>query len=502
MPYGSLYFGKTGFFYKKSVTSARKNPPIGLLNCGSTDIFNKYTPGAGVGAQNRSVRRAKMRLATSCENTDQSCGQYFAKLGLNQTAVSRYTINRNFVYPPWSYYLGPGGPSIVCDNLPQNTPYETCAPWPHFGGLYNTNSRLTPLIGPSQTSAPTNSWSYITNTEVYSSPVIGQDGTIYISSGSDELDLSGNVYAMNPDGTLKWSYEAISLFYGSCAIGKDGTIYVAGLIPSGEVGVGIVYAFNPNNGSVKWTFTGFPTNGASVASPTIGPDGTIYVASLDNYLYAINPNGTLKWESPSAGDSYSLVCPAIGQDGTIYAAAVDGLRAFNPVDGSIKWELGLSAYSSPAIGPDGSIYISDPGSGRFIKCDQSGNVIWEVPMISDPIDLPQVSSPAIDSNGIIYLANTIFNPSGSLGYIIAIDPVDGSTIWQTDYPNPFFSSVTIDGNGTLFVISGEGYVLALNSTNGTELWTVNTVGSPWSSVSIGQNNTLYISLFEGISAIK
>ncbi len=498
MPYGSLYFGKTGFFYKKSVTSARKNPPIGLLNCGSTDIFNKYTPGAGVGAQNRSVRRAKMRLATSCENTDQSCGQYFAKLGLNQNAVSRYTINRNFVYPPWSYYLSPGVPSIVCDNLPQDTPYETCAPWPHFGGLYNTNSRLTPLIGPSQTNAPTNSWSYITNTEVYSSPVIGQDGTIYISSGSDGIDLSGNVYAMNPDGTLKWSYEAISLFYGSCAIGKDGTIYVAGLIPSGEVGVGIVYAFNPNNGSVKWTFTGFPTNGATLASPTIGTDGTIYIASLDNYLYAINPNGTLKWESPSAGDSYYLICPAIGQDGTIYAAAADGIRAFNPVDGSIKWVFGLSAYSSPAIGPDGSIYISDPGIGRFIKCDQSGNVIWDVPMISYLVEVPQVSSPAIDSNGIIYLANTT---ATSTGYIIAIDPVDGSTIWQTDYPDPFFSSVTIDGNGTLFVVSGGGDVLALNSTNGTELWRINTVGSPWSSPSIGQNNTLYISLFEGILAL-
>jgi outer membrane protein assembly factor BamB len=499
MPYGSLYFGKTGFFYKKSVTSARKNPPIGLLNCGSTDIFNKYTPGAGVGAQNRSVRRAKMRLATSCENTYQSCGQYFAKLGLNQNAVSRYTINRNFVYPPWSYYLGPGAPpSIVCDNLPQDTPYETCAPWPHFGGLYNTNSRLTPLTGPSQTSAPTNSWSYITNTEIYSSPVIGEDGTIYISSGSEGFDVSGNVYAINADGILKWSYEATGPIYGSCAIGKDGTIYVAGVIPFGEGGAGIVYAFNPNNGSVKWTFSGFPTNGATLASPTIGTDGTIYVASLDNYLYAINPNGTLKWESPSAGDSYYLICPAIGQDGTIYAAAADGIRAFNPVDGSIKWAFGLSAYSSPAIGPDGSIYISDPGSGRFIKRDQSGNVLWNVPMISYPVEVPQVSSPAIDSNGIIYLANTTFI---STGYIIAIDPVDGSTIWQTNYPDPFLSSVTIDGNGTLFVVSGGGDVLALNSTNGTELWRFDTVGSPWSSVSIGQNNTLYISLFEGILAL-
>jgi outer membrane protein assembly factor BamB len=381
--------------------------------------------------------------------------------------------------------------------LPQDTPYETCAPWPHFGGLYNTNSRLTPLKGPSPTAAPTNSWSCIINSEFYCSPVIGQNGTIYVSSGSENVD-NGNVYAINPDGTIKWSYSTSGFLYGSCAIGKDGTIYVAAIIPYGEIGTGAVYALNPADGSLKWLFTGFPTNGATVASPTIGIDGTIYIASLDNYLYAINPDGTFKWASPSAGNSYYLVCPAIGQDGTIYAGATDGLRAFNPVDGSIKWGIGLGALSSPAIGPDGSIYISDSDNQQFIKCDQDGNIIWQVQMFSYTLYLPEVSSPAIDSNGIIYLANTTID---STGYIIAINPLDGSTIWQTDYPDPFLSSVTIDGNGTLFAVSGGGKVLALNSTNGTELWSINTVGSPWSSPSIGQNNTLYISLFEGISAL-
>ena len=495
MPYGSLYFGKDGFFYKKSVTSARKNPPIGLLNCSSTDIFNKYTPGAGVGAQTRSVRRAKMRFATSCENTDQSCGQYFAKLGLNQFVVSRYTINRNFVYPPWSYYLSPGVPSNICDNLPQDTPYQTCGPWPHFGGLYNTNNRLTPLTGPSPSTPATITWTYPIPSEIYSSPVIGQDGTIYLPSESN-----GIIYALFPNGQLKWSYSTNGPLYGSCAIAKDGTIYVAGIIAEGESGIGIVYALNPD-GTIKWTFGAFPINGLTVASPAIGPDGTIYIASLDNYLYAINPDGTLKWTSTVAGNSYYLVSPAIGQDGTIYVGSVDGFRAFNPVDGTVLWNIGIGVFSSPAIGPDGSIYISDVFSQFFKKMDQNGTVIWSVPMSIYAPGFPQVPSPAVDANGIIYLANSIDDGlGGATGYVVAINPVDGSTIWQTDYPDPFYSSVTIDGNGTLFVTSAGGYLLALDSTNGSELWRISDLPESYSSPSIGLNNTVYVAAFGGIGA--
>ena len=42
MRYGSLYFGKDGFLYKKAGgAGGRKNPPLGLLNCGSTTFYNK-----------------------------------------------------------------------------------------------------------------------------------------------------------------------------------------------------------------------------------------------------------------------------------------------------------------------------------------------------------------------------------------------------------------------------------------------------------------------------
>ncbi len=48
----------------------------------------------------------------------------------------------------------------------------------------------------------------------------------------------------------------------------------------------------------------------------IGSDGTIYVASNDAKLYAINPDGTLNWTYTLGKVSYGS--PAIGADGTIY----------------------------------------------------------------------------------------------------------------------------------------------------------------------------------------
>ena len=42
--------------------------------------------------------------------------------------------------------------------------------------------------------------------------------------------------------------------------------------------------YSPNNGTQKWAFQ---SGGWINSSPAIGPDGTIYVGSNDNNLYAI-----------------------------------------------------------------------------------------------------------------------------------------------------------------------------------------------------------------------
>lgn len=108
------------------------------------------------------------------------------------------------------------------------------------------------------------------------------------------------------------------------------------------------------DGQLKWRYkTG---NKVYLASPGIGPDGTIYCGSYDSCLYALNPDGTLKWKT-----NYHHLCsaPAIAPDSTIYIMSLDGyFYAFNP-DGTLKWAYGVGTwiYSSPAVGSDGTIYI-------------------------------------------------------------------------------------------------------------------------------------------------
>ena len=64
-----------------------------------------------------------------------------------------------------------------------------------------------------------------------------------------------------------------------------------------------LYAVNPD-GTKKWEFE---TGDAVLSSPSIGSDGTVYVGSFDNKLYAINPkNGYKLWEFKTESFIYSL----------------------------------------------------------------------------------------------------------------------------------------------------------------------------------------------------
>ena len=58
------------------------------------------------------------------------------------------------------------------------------------------------------------------------------------------------------------------------------------------------------------------------SSPAIGSDGTVYVGSQDNKLYAINGKSGVKlWEFETGRDVGSS--PAIGSDGTVYVGSDD-----------------------------------------------------------------------------------------------------------------------------------------------------------------------------------
>lgn len=90
----------------------------------------------------------------------------------------------------------------------------------------------------------------------------------------------------------------------------------------------------------------------------MGPDGTIYIGSLDGRLYAIRLDGQEKWRFQTEGPIYSS--PAVAANGLIYFGSDDGhLYALN-ADGTVRWSFKTDGEvrSSPVITGDGTIYIA------------------------------------------------------------------------------------------------------------------------------------------------
>lgn len=128
-------------------------------------------------------------------------------------------------------------------------------------------------------------------------------GTIYF------CDSDNYLYALGPDGTLKWTYQSTNNG-APPAIGPDGTLYLTD-------GSGVI-AINPD-GTKKWDF--HPSD-VTIQSVSVDRNGTIYLGSFENYLYAIDSNGSVRWNYKAYG---SVGQPVIGSNGTIYFNSGEGI---------------------------------------------------------------------------------------------------------------------------------------------------------------------------------
>ena len=324
-------------------------------------------------------------------------------------------------------------------------------------------------------------WKYDFKDEIYSTPAIGPDGTIYVGSY-----YYGRVYAMNPNGTLKWEYQTEwhadnDGIDSSPVVGSDGTIYIqsdnfndsnGGINPTGYLN-----ALNPN-GTLKWRYQ----TGGGAPSPAIGSDGTIYVKSCDNNLYALNFNGTLKWKYPI---NCCWSSPTIGSDGTVYVGS-DCLYAINS-NGTLKWKyLTKSGIdSSPVIGPDGTIYVGSYDHNLYaIKPD--GTLKWKYKTGGNIH-----RATALGSDGTVYLGSEDCN-------LYAITS-NGKLKWKYHTKEGISVPPVIGSDGTIYVDSGYD-LYALNS-KGTLKWKYHAEEGIISAPSIGPDGTLYFGGVDYLYAI-
>jgi len=295
-------------------------------------------------------------------------------------AKSGDDTNANYAWGAWAAYRWPLYGSNVIENYyygARRYPYTTQLSknpltlgdadelrW-HFGIPMNPGFSNVFISNPSQFNADTHLTGQIWCTALW------EARSIYISkygfsNGTDRiLRLVMDGMKLGPaNPTFLQSRDAILLADRVTTGGVDQTnLWTAfakrgmgwsAICPGSHTTDGMVEAFDlPPPDRKLWAYI---TGNEVYSSPAIGPDGTIYVGSKDSKLYAINPDGTLRW---TVSGTYSFDCsPAVGLDGTVYMGANDGyLRAI--ANGVVKWAYYLAGaiFSSPAIGTNGTIYV-------------------------------------------------------------------------------------------------------------------------------------------------
>jgi outer membrane protein assembly factor BamB len=233
-------------------------------------------------------------------------------------------------------------------------------------------------------------WEFVTGWAALFSPSVGADGTVFVAS------LDGNFYALDgAKGTNRWQFTGGS--DSAPAIAADGTVYVGASDHK-------LYAVDGATGTNRWG-----TAVGDYVSAAIGADGTVYAGSGAT-VYALDAaTGAKRWEFTA--DS-SVAFPTIGVDGTVYVgSAGHKVYALDGLLGHKRWEFSTGGliYSSPASGADGTVYVSSNDGKLYALDGNTGAKLWhfETATCYDPAPGCLFdSSPAISTNGILYVGSS------------------------------------------------------------------------------------------------
>lgn len=312
--------------------------------------------------------------------------------------------------------------------------------------------------GPSQGSTTADStyalqpsWSVEIGPVTYSSPAIGEDGTIYVGTANREL------VAVNPDGTEKWRRAlpgavvgALSVITASPAVGADGNIYV------------------------------ISTVNVEIRDHTTNTTRRVITSTL----HSIEPDGDLRWSRPFPENRFTTSSPKTwgsGQNVYVFVYAPDELFIFDQL-GTVVHRQDVVAYGSHTICGGSSIFeiLADFFSSAFscisfsfppCKFDPSGfpppyeAFGWLEPTVAI-VDYPKFADqPIVVVVGKYAIVAFRWN-SPDLSYLWSEEY--GEDCGDNDTKD--LSSPAVFASGTLAVARKDGHVRTYDVETGAKLW--------------------------------
>jgi outer membrane protein assembly factor BamB len=293
-------------------------------------------------------------------------------------------------------------------------------------------------------------WKFATGRGIFSSPVVGADGTIYFGSADQTF------YALAPDGSPRWSIPTGEIIDSAGLLDDRGRVYFG----SGD---GILRAADASTGQIVWTMQADApqTTGGFIdwfeGNVAMAPDGTLYVPN-DNFLvYAVDRDaGTPDWTYKMPDQTWSL--PAVdAPSGALYVGnnnllPILGKNTFALLpDGTTSWSaVSLGTVAASPLLAGGAIVVGGFDGYARSYATADGTVNWELAtrdhIYASPAELPD---------------GTIVQPSAD-GTVYAVSPDDGSVRWTFDTGTPIRSSPAVDADGHVYVGGGDGRLYVLN----------------------------------------
>jgi outer membrane protein assembly factor BamB len=329
-------------------------------------------------------------------------------------------------------------------------------------------------------------------------------------------NFSGNVFALRDPGKgdkleLAWRFHPAggSSWHATPALGRDGTVYVGFSTGANTPAAkGTFYALRaPDKGvdaKVVWSVdTGA---GRSTASATIGPDGTVYAVSGAGRLFAISPEGVVRWTVQTGPNLKAS--PALGPEGLVYLSSMDGnLYAVLPPkdggkEGKVAWKFdygknlgptplkvdkaptaggdAVGSGSSPTVTPDGMVYVGANNSNLY-SVDPDGKMQWVFEAEREIAGVWSTAALGEDLKTLYFTANK--------GGLYAVNREDGKLRWQLPIFGSVYSSPTLDKRGTLFTGSNVGHVFGVDSRGGQVLFDYDAGAAVWTAPAVRPDGT-------------